>query len=85
MDDFRKLDVMLCVTDFTFYTPTVAFLDELPLPCYIIVWSGMLPLPNELEQTQEALKEFGTPLLNEHRDFNCISIILMLKIDNPPS
>lgn len=77
--DFKKLDVMMCVTNFTSHTPEVAFFDDLSLPLYVIVWSGMLPLPNELKKIQEALKEFGTPLLNEHRDFNCISIILMLK------
>lgn len=79
MDDFKELDVMLCVAKYTKPTPEIAFLDQLPLPLYVIVWSGMLPLKKELEQIQEGLKAFGTPLLNEHRDLNCISIILMLK------
>lgn len=77
--DYKKLDVMMRVSDFTFHIPEVAFYDHLPLPFYTIIWVGMLPLPNEINQIQEALKEFGTPLLSEHRDFNCISIILMLK------
>lgn len=79
MDDFKELDVMMCVADYTKLTPEIAFLDHLPLPLYVIIWSGMLPQKKELEQIQEGLKKFGVPLLDEHRDYNCISIILMLK------